>query len=231
MPLRILCYHEIEPAMADRFSAQLDFFAQRGCRFVPLTEALQSLQDDCLTVSFDDGDYSLCEVAQPILDARGIRGIVYLSTDFVLQGTTYKSRNPVRAVSWDQLGHWLEAGHEIGSHTHTHVNLTHCQADMIQDEVERSREIVKRELGAEIKHFAYPWGQHDAKTREWFAQDGTWASVATIERGVNTVATDRLCLKRDLINPDFDSKRMWWIIIAGYLNFLYKIQANIRKRI
>jgi hypothetical protein len=74
MALRILCYHQIEPAVASGFSAQLNYFKRLGYQFVTLTEGLASFDQKCIAVSFDDGDATLCEVAQPVIDSMGIHG-------------------------------------------------------------------------------------------------------------------------------------------------------------
>ena len=208
MALRILCYHQIDPAVASDFSAQLDYFKRSGYQFVSLTEGLANFDQKCLTVSFDDGDATLCEVAQPIIDSMGIKGIVYLNTDYVIQGSIYKAKRFIKATSWDKLGHWLAAGHEIGSHTHSHIDMVTSPPELALEELELSRTIVKQELGIELKHFAYPWGLHDAYTRQLFADNGTWATAATTDRGFNTVDTDHLCLKRDLVYPDFSLDEM-----------------------
>ena len=208
MPLRILCYHQIDPAVASGFSTQLDYFKRSGYQFVTLTEGLANFDQKCLTVSFDDGDATLCDVAQPIMDSKGIKGIVYLNTDYVLQGSIYKASRSIKATTWDKLGHWLEAGHEIGSHTHSHINMVTSPPELALEELELSRTIVKQELGVELKHFAYPWGFHDAHTRQLFVDNGTWATAATTDRGFNTVDTDHLCLKRDLVYPNFSLDEM-----------------------
>ncbi len=208
MALRILCYHQIEPAVASGFSAQLDYFKRLGYQFVSLTEGLANFDQKCVTVSFDDGDATLCEVAQPVIDSLGIKGMVYLNTDYVLQGSIYKAKRFIKATTWDKLGHWLEAGHEIGSHTHSHIDMVTSPPELALEELELSRTIVKQELGVELKHFAYPWGLHDVNTRQLFVDNGTWATAATTDRGFNTEDTDHLCLKRDLVYPDFSLDEM-----------------------
>ena len=184
---------------------------------LPLTAALNSLDEKCITVSFDDGDSTTCTVAQSILDGRGIRAMLYLSTDYVVQGTTYNSRRPLRAVTWLQLGRWLEAGHEIGSHTNRHKSLTKCSDEEVLEELLTSKQTVKRELGVEIRHFAYPWGQHDERTRLLFDRQQDWASAATIERGINTNGTDKFRLKRELVDPSMSLAAAYLKLAVGRL--------------
>jgi peptidoglycan/xylan/chitin deacetylase (PgdA/CDA1 family) len=227
--LRILCYHEIEALQRSRFELQLDWFKRCGYEFLSLSGALERLDEKCMVASFDDGDHTLFEVAKPVLDEHGIKAIVYLTTDYVLRGNTYRSSVPTRAVTWEQLGVWLEAGHEIGSHTHTHANLTQCTDEEALAELAKSREIVRRELGVDIRHFAYPWGQHDRRTRGLIAGDGNWQTAASIDRGENGKNTDFLCLKRDLINPEMKLGKVRLKMFIGSQPYLYRMQKTLRK--
>lgn len=228
MALRILCYHEIMPAQAGQFAAHLAYFQKSGNRFTPLAAALENPGQDCVALTFDDGDRTVCEVAQPVLDGLGIKAMLYLTTDYVLQGSTYRARNPLPAASWEQLGRWLEAGHAIGGHTHTHRNLTECSREQALDELETSRGLIRQELGVEIAHFAYPWGRHDGQTRSWLEQGGGWATAATVEQGFNTAQTDRLRLRRDVLDPSMSLGAVRWKLAVGQSS-LYRWQSGLRR--
>jgi peptidoglycan/xylan/chitin deacetylase (PgdA/CDA1 family) len=231
MGMRILCYHEIAEPLAGDFARQLDHFARSGYEFLSLSRALAERDRKSMVVSFDDGDHTLCEFAQPVLDERNIKAIIYLTTDYVLQRSTYRSKKPLRAVTWDQLGRWLEAGHEIGGHSHTHANFTACSDDELFDEMGRSAEVVRRELGIEMRHFAYPWGQHDGRTRSLLAGLSQWQTAATIDRGVNDIGTDRLLLKRDVIDPDMDLRKVRAKMFLGSQPWLYQMQKSFGRRL
>jgi peptidoglycan/xylan/chitin deacetylase (PgdA/CDA1 family) len=152
-------------------------------------------------VTFDDGQASVCEVAQRLLDKRGIKGMLYLVTDYVARGQTYRDARPQPACSWEQLARWLGAGHEIGSHTHTHVPLPEHPRDWVAEELERSRDAIQKRLSYCPIHFAYPYGSHDRTTYARFKAVGDWASAATTERGTNGPQTDPLLLRRSLMEP------------------------------
>jgi peptidoglycan/xylan/chitin deacetylase (PgdA/CDA1 family) len=203
MSWRILGYHWLPPESSAGFVRQLDALAGRGWQAVSLSEGLARRGEPAslFTVSFDDGHYSVCEVAQRLLDERGIKAIFYVATDYVEQGRTYQDARPGRTCTWAQLGRWLGAGHEIGSHTHSHAVLPSCPSQWPTEELERSREIMLRELGYRPQHFAYPYGGYDRGTYERLKALGTWSSAATADRGWNRVGTDPLLLRRDLMEP------------------------------
>ncbi len=171
---RILCYHAVDGVFSRPFASQFEFFTSVGYRFCAMRDGVAGIFSDgkYITVTFDDGDSSICEIAQPILDSMGIKAILYLTTDYILRGVNYHVSKSNRAVNWEQLGRWLEAGHEIGSHTHTHANMLVCSHDQRIQELELSRAIIKRELGIAPTHFSYPWGQHDNATRALLAGTG-----------------------------------------------------------
>jgi peptidoglycan/xylan/chitin deacetylase (PgdA/CDA1 family) len=215
MSWRILTYHGVPEECAAGFARQLDHWRGCGWRAVSLGEGLRRLAepDTFFTVTFDDGQFSVCDVAQRVLDERGIKATLYLATDYVLRGCTYRDVPALRACTWAQLGRWLDAGHEVGSHTHTHISLPACSRDRLSEELECSRNVLKQELGHHPVHFAYPYGDHDPKTYEWLRSLGGWATAATTDRGWNGPGTDPLRLRRDAMEPA-------WSIRHGNLRLL-----------
>lgn len=233
MAWRLLCYHGVAPELRAAFGRQLDSLGRNGWRYVEFDDGLQGLEAGTLsgkavTPSFDDGDATQCEQAQPELDARGIKAMLYLSTDFVQDGTVYRLRARPRAADWDQLGRWIEAGHAIGSHTHRHCNLVHAPDGLIEEETERSRELIERELGVTVRHFSYPWGQHDRRVRAFFAASAGWRSAATIDRGWNRPGESPFALKRDLVEPGWSAARLRASLRLGASPWLYAVQRRLR---
>jgi peptidoglycan/xylan/chitin deacetylase (PgdA/CDA1 family) len=231
MKWRILCYHVVEPVQAGAFASQLKRFKAAGLSFKPLSECLEKENMDArgLTVSFDDGDRTVCEVAQPILDDLGIKAILYLTTDYVLRGETYAAPCRRPAVSWEQLGHWLDAGHEIGAHTHGHVNLTKCSSEQCLEELEKSRALIERELGISPVDFSYPWGQYNPAALQVLKRT-SWRSAATINRGWNHCGWDPFTLRRDVVEPDWTHGKLHFLLALGSIGPLYKLQRWLRIR-
>jgi peptidoglycan/xylan/chitin deacetylase (PgdA/CDA1 family) len=230
---RILCYHTVEPAEVRPFERQLRDFERGGYAFCSLSEGtgLRSLpkRGDWLTVSFDDADRTVAENARPVLDARGVRAILYLNTDYVLKGRSYRDKPSRPALTWEQLGRWIERGHEIGSHTHTHADLRRCPPEQLREEMELSREWVQRHLGVVPVHVSYPWGQHDPAVRAYLKNSGHWVSAATIHRGWNGTSTDPFQLRRDLIAPGWGRAKVWLRVHLAGSGPFYRLHHSARR--
>lgn len=226
---RILCYHFVESEQAHAFAAQLESFRSRGWEFAPFSQCLIERTGQhafaWASVSFDDGDRSVCTVAQPLLDRLGIRAILYVATGAIEAGWTEAGRP---AATWDDLARWLEAGHEIGSHTHHHVPMTGLSPSQQLEELETSRQIAKRYLGINLVHFAYPWGKHDAQTDRWFSAQEQWRSATTIQRGCNRAGTDPFQLRREVLEPSWSWTTVCWKLATGYCAPLYRLYRSMR---
>lgn len=226
---RILCYHFIEPEQTRLFAAQLESFRSRRWEFAPFSQCLAERARrrafTWATVSFDDGDQSVCTLARPILDEMGIRAILYIATDAIERGVTEAGR---AAATWDDLARWLAAGHELGSHTHRHVPMTALSAAQRLDELEVSRELAKRRLGTDLIHFAYPWGKHNRQTDAWFESQPAWQSAVTIERGCNESQTNPFVLRREVMDPSWPWSAVRWRLATGYCAPLYGLYRRLR---
>jgi peptidoglycan/xylan/chitin deacetylase (PgdA/CDA1 family) len=67
----------------------------------------------------------------------------------------------LRCVDWSMVRRMAAAGMTFGSHTRTHVLLNCEDAQVVRDEAIGSKRRLEAELGAPVRHFAYPAGQFD----------------------------------------------------------------------
>ena len=84
---------------------------------------------DSLTVvfCFDDGDGTIFSVAQPVLQAHGFKGTLFVNSGYVGVG---------QKMTWSQLDTLVLAhGWELGGHTRTHANLPGCTDEEAWDEI------------------------------------------------------------------------------------------------
>ena len=104
----------------------------------------------CLT--FDDGPNSVYTPRiLKILQENKVR-----ATFFLIGQKAQKHTEMVKQI--------CEAGHEIGAHTFSHVQLTKIPSEKIKQELETTRSIVEAATGEKIYLFRPPWGIFDGRS-------------------------------------------------------------------
>jgi peptidoglycan/xylan/chitin deacetylase (PgdA/CDA1 family) len=105
-----------------------------------------------VALTFDDGFKEHLKIAR-FLARHGIR-----ATLFVITGLrTFMGRE---LLSPSEIKEIASLGHEIGSHTVTHIDMTHIPEDTMLKELVESKKFLSDLLGYEVNSFAYPYGPH-----------------------------------------------------------------------
>jgi peptidoglycan/xylan/chitin deacetylase (PgdA/CDA1 family) len=170
--LVVLIYHRVGASSGleldlpvDLFAAQAEVLAASG-RAVGLGEALEWLgrpddgRDtgpgaDPVVVTFDDGTVDFVDHALPILERHRLPVTLYAATAFIDEGRPFPGDG--LPLSWRGLADACATGLvDVGSHTHGHRLLDRLPADRIDDELDRSIELIGEHLGGPPMDFAYP---------------------------------------------------------------------------
>lgn len=105
---------------------------------------------------------------------------------------------PRLTLNWDEVRELRRRYplFEIGGHTRDHIDLrTHC-GHRARAEIAGCAEDLRRELGIEPRHFAFPYERWSAETRSAAIESG-WASAVGTGDGFRIVAaTDRFAMPR-----------------------------------
>lgn len=208
--LLVLMYHAIEtPPLRHRFRglyveaqklrSQLQELKTNGHRFVTLSDWHQNrTNEQQVAVTFDDGFQNVWRQGLPVLRDLAVPAINYIVVDQI-GGTNFWDRNngawtrPLMQQS--EITEWLEAGHEIGSHTLTHPHLTSLPLAEARREIFESKDRLENLFGRPILHFCYPYGDWNEATRDLVGEAG-YATACTTRRGFNRDETDPLALHR-----------------------------------
>jgi peptidoglycan/xylan/chitin deacetylase (PgdA/CDA1 family) len=168
----VLIYHRVGAASGleldlpvDLFAAQAEALAASG-RVVRLGDALAWLcgpddgrntgsGSDPVVVTFDDGTADFVEHALPILERHRLPVTLYAATGFIDEGRPFPGDG--LPLSWRGLADACATGLvDVGSHTHGHRLLDRLAADQVDDELDRSIELIGGHVGHPPLHFAYP---------------------------------------------------------------------------
>jgi peptidoglycan/xylan/chitin deacetylase (PgdA/CDA1 family) len=136
----------------------------RGAALAPFAQPI-------LSVTFDDGWLTTYTKALPMLQKYGIPTTQYILSG-VLKNPLYMSEGQIRSMQ--------QAGHEVGSHTVSHPDLTALDDQDLQRELTVSRTELQKRFGV-IRDFASPLGAYD---------DRTLAAIGKLYRSQRNTAGD-----------------------------------------
>jgi peptidoglycan/xylan/chitin deacetylase (PgdA/CDA1 family) len=170
-------------------------------------------------LTFDDGFCDVFDNALPVLAKHGFRAIEFLVADLLGKTSLWQQRRADAAsplMDQAQIMDWLGAGHEIGSHTLKHPQLTKIPLPEAREEITASKKKLEDIFGRPINHFCYPYGDWNQAVRDLVAEAG-YVTACITEFGVNWSGADPLALKR--ITARYASrnwKTLWnWLRSAG----------------
>jgi len=224
--VRIVHYHYVFDDERECFAEQLRFLS-REFRPVSLSEAVERLRlgqssGDEIVVTFDDGFRNQLDNAAPLLADHGFSACFFLVSDLLgadraqaraFSRDTLHLPLPVEPLDWDGASRLLELGHEIGSHTRSHPNLTALQQEVLLDELASSREELSKRLGA-VRHFSAPYGDRMrfSEVVADAARSAGYESCASAIRGVNRSALDLYSLHRHHLSASWPLRELGYFL-------------------
>lgn len=112
-------------------------------------------------INFDDAYKSVFDAALPLLKKYNMTATVFVPANLVGHRAY---------LSWEQLEKLRAEGIEIGSHSLWHPYLT--RSKKARAEIFESKKILEEKFGAEIKVFAYPFGDFNNETEKLVREAG-----------------------------------------------------------
>lgn len=166
-----------------------------------------------VSFTFDDGKKSYLKDYYPILKKFGFPASFYIITDQIgLKGR----------FDLNDLIKLYKEGNEIGSHTHTHRSLPILEEKEINDELNKSKIILKR---FNVQTLSYPFGDYNQKVikiiQKYYLCARACGDIAGKEddMGFNTEEILPFKLKTIPLNKDFfkkikSKKKNIWLIFT-----------------
>jgi hypothetical protein len=125
-----------------------------------------------ISYSFDDGYQCEANVIAPIFSEFGLHATFYIVMSWTPETTTVQ--DPAEQADWNTWANVQAAGHEVGSHTVNHVDLTTVNSTTLQTEVNSSADIIKQHLGSAPLTLAYPYNAWNATVAKVVQQRYIW---------------------------------------------------------
>ena len=174
------------------FSAKIQRRLTQSQTSSPLGKVAHSM----LTFSFDDFPKSAADTGAEILEAINAPAIYYacsgLAETVTPTGEQYDA---------DDLLRLTKAGHEIGAHTHTHLDCAAAPLETALNDIEMNLDQLKvMGLEQSVEHFAYPYGETTIALKKSLM--GKFATCRGILPGQNRQSSDRMQLRSMELKPD-----------------------------
>lgn len=104
-----------------------------------------------VSFTFDDFPDSAATRGAPILEEHGVRGTFYVAM---------RLAGSVEGFDPRRLEHLVASGHELGCHTHQHLDCFPADDARVLDDVVKNAEALARIVpGATLRQFAFPYGR------------------------------------------------------------------------
>lgn len=169
-----------------------------------------------VVLTFDDGERSVAERALPLMRRHGLVGALFVTTSWI--GTA-------GYVDAEQVGLLDQEGWVVGTHGVTHRLLSDLDPAEMADELERSREDLRRILGRAPVDASLPGGRVDRRVRRAVHRAG-YRSLCTSVVGTNaSPPRDPRWIRRVMMLRGFDD-RVLGQIVAGDPGFYLRLRLR-----
>lgn len=245
--LSIIIYHNILPTQMAKFETQIRYIKRKFNVLNPQDfESFKSgklkLTRKTVMLTFDDGFKSNRVIAEKILAPLGIKAAFFIATDFLSCQLTHQQNEFVQLhlempqasgadytpMTWADVEFLHKAGHVIGSHTQSHINLGDLSlCKTYRDELLTSQTVLEKHLGVPVKWFAYPFGgiTHIRAAALSEAQK-LYQYIFSGIRG-KTKPGNAPIIYRDEASPNYSLRELHGIILGAYHVFYRSARRKI----
>lgn len=120
-----------------------------------------------VVLSFDDGYADAYTNALPLLQKHGYIGTFFITVNLV---------GKPGYLSWDQVRGLAAAGMDIQSHAMDHKPMTAFTLAGLGYQMGAARDALQRQIGREVRFFAYPSGEYNGTAMQGAAANGYYGA-------------------------------------------------------
>lgn len=184
------------------FQRQMSMLAKLGYEGLSLNKLYPYLKGErsgkVFGISFDDGYLDNYTNALPVLKRYNFSASCYIVSGAIGKTNAWTRNQNVQEcdlMNVSQIQAWLEAGMSIGSHSHSHAHLCTLSPELLNQEIQQSKEVLEKLFQIPIEDFCFPYGEYNTQTLDALAQFGFRTGLST-QRGRASEKSAMLALPR-----------------------------------
>jgi peptidoglycan/xylan/chitin deacetylase (PgdA/CDA1 family) len=242
--LRVLIYHDIPPAEANKFREQLEWLKKSWTFVSPETFELMMMgkfpiNGNNLLLTFDDGFSSNKIIAETILNDLDIKALFFVISEFIdiqknvetknfiskkilLQSEVESIPSHMSNMTWKDLVDLCKAGHAIGAHTSSHIRLSNLKSEKeLYNEIVKSADFIENQIGIKVNHFAYPFGNISSFPQDAFnLAHRRFNFIHSGLRGCNIKCKNKKIVFRDALQTTYSFYEID-VLLEGFFDLYY----------
>ncbi len=186
------------------FEQHLRYLKDQEFQVLTFSQAIKYLKSDepakkTAVVTIDDGYKSFFNNGFPLLKKYKMTATLFINTETI---------GSADLMDWTQLKEVVEAGIEIGNHTHSHSFFLDqpesTRYHTFKNEIEKSQAIIKANLNLVPSAFTYPYGEFDDQMKQIVREAG-FSCAAAQNSGVLYEGTDLFQIPRFPMSESYSS--------------------------
>lgn len=213
-------HDDLKPYTISResFTRLLDYLQEHQFETLLTRDVSQKHRWGSKTVilTFDDCPKHLWDFAIPELIKRNMKAVFFMPTSYIggyNEWNVLEGRSRADLMDETDLRRLVEAGMEVGSHSHHHIELEYASEDAVVFEMAESKRILEQITGQEIISIAYPYGSVPSSYNRILKDTGYQFGF-----GIYLFKQSRYALRR-FIYHDGDNKSQIHLKLSPLYNF------------
>jgi len=236
--VQFIYFHDVDQQDIAQFK-NIILYLKNHYVFVSHSEALELITQGAertknfLSISFDDGFADNFELAE-LLTELNIKACFFICPSFINgfeseseKKTTlikvFNQQSNIEFLTWHQVKKMIEMGHEIGSHTNRHINLSEHSKQAIEKDLFEAQQLFDKE-GILVKHFAFPYGTSKEYNPaiETVLKALNYSSISNAVRGIHTIGAPNVkMIYRDHIIASWPKRHITYFLKRNQRNSNY----------
>jgi peptidoglycan/xylan/chitin deacetylase (PgdA/CDA1 family) len=236
--VQFIYFHNVDEQYFSQFK-EIILYLKNHFVFVSHSEAIELIHHgtdktkNYLSISFDDGFADNFEIAQ-LLTAMDIKACFFVCPSFIdgfesevqkkaTLREVFDQHSNIDFLGWDQVKTMIVMGHEIGSHTNSHIRIAEHSKSAIEKDLLDAQQIFKRE-GIRVQHFAFPYGTAKDYNNEIesILTKLNLLSNSNAVRGIHSVGAENVkMIYRDHILANWPTKHIEFFLKRNQRNSKY----------